>query len=320
MAFGGAAFAASRALIAQTAARVYRIAILDDASEGSRNETWPGIRKRLGELGLVEGKNLVIEVRYARGMSEGLNALAAETVAAKPDLILTPGTPTTRAVLRATSTIPVVFAGSADPAGTGLVVSLARPGGNATGISITATETSQKTLELLRELSPGVQRIGFLTDTANQAAAAAYSRLEEKARSLKVSIQLLDGIGRTALDRAFATIKRERIQGVLVAFPGTLLNHRDEIIKLAAAEKLPVVYGRHEYVFAGGLMSYDVDRGYGLVRAAELAHRILRGAKPADLPVEQIRKTRLDVNMKTAKALGIKVPLSILLRADEVIE
>jgi putative ABC transport system substrate-binding protein len=183
-----------------------------------------------------------------------------------------------------------------------------------------ATETSQKTLELLHELVPAADRVAFLTDTANQAAAAAYSRLEEKARSLKLSIRLLDGVGRTALDRSFATVGRDHIQGLLVGFPGTLLDHRDAIIQFAASEKVPVVYGRREYVVAGGLMSYDVDRGYGLARAAELVRKILNGVKPADIAVEQIHKTRLDLNMKTARAQGVKIPESIRLRADEVIE
>jgi putative tryptophan/tyrosine transport system substrate-binding protein len=318
-ALGGMILAAPRALIAQPTPLVYRIAILDDAADGARNETWPVFRKRLGERGLVEGRNLVLDVRYAGGMSEGLNSLASDIVATKPNLIVTPGTPTTRAVMRATSTIPIVFVGAADPAGAGLVVSLAKPGGNVTGVSIMATETSQKTLELLHELLPAAERIAFLTDTANQAAAAAYSRLEEKARNLQLSIRLLDAIGRTALDRSFATIKRDRIQGFLVGFPGTLLNHRDEIIQFAASEKLPVVYGRREYVLAGGLMSYDVDRNYGLGRAAELVHKILNGARPADIAVEQIHKTRLDINMKAAQGLGLKIPEPIRMRAEEVI-
>jgi putative tryptophan/tyrosine transport system substrate-binding protein len=316
----GALVAAQRHAFAQPSTPAYHVAILDDAADGARNETWPAFRKRLSELGPVNGRNIVVNVRYAGGASEGLNSLATEMVATKPDLIVTPGTPTTRAVLRATSVIPVVFVGAADPLGAGLVVSLAKPGGNVTGVSIMATETSQKTLELLHELAPGAERIAFLTDTANQAAAAAYSRLEEKARSLKLSIRLLDAIGKTSLDRSFTTINRDRVQGLLVGFPGTLLNHRDEIIQFAAREKLPVVYGRHEYVLAGGLISFDVDRAYGLARAAALVQKILNGAKPADTPVEQIHKTRLDVNMKTARAQGMKVPDSIRLRADEVIE
>ena len=320
LAMGAVLVAARRQAAAQAPTPVYRIAILDDAADGARNETWPVFRKRLSELGLVEGRNLVVNVRYAGGVSEGLNSLAAEIVATKPDLIVTPGTPTTRAVLRATSVIPVVFVGAADPAGAGLVVSLAKPGGNVTGVSIMATETSQKTLELLHELAPAADRLAFLTDTANQAAAAAYSRLEEKARNLKLSIRLLDGIGRTALDRSFATISRERVQGLLVGFPGTLLDHRDDIIQFAAREKLPVVYGRREYVMAGGLMSFDVDRAYGLARAAVLVQKILNGAKPADTAVEQIHKTRLDINMKTARTQGLKIPDSIRLRAEELIE
>jgi len=317
---GGVLVAMPRRVVAQPSPLVHHIAILDDAADGARNETWPVFRKRLSEFGLVEGRNVVVTVRYAGGVSEGLNALAAEIVAAKSDIIVTPGTPTTRAVLRATSAIPVVFVGAADPVGAGLVVSLAKPGANVTGVSIMATETSQKTLELLHELAPSAERVAFLTDTANQAAAAAYSRLEEKARSLKLSIRLLDGIGTTALERSFATISRDRVQGLLVGFPGTLLDHRDAIIQSALREKLPVVYGRREYVVAGGLMSFDVDRAYGLGRAAILVQKILGGAKPADLAVEQIHKTRLDLNMKTARAQGLRIPDSIRLRADEVIE
>jgi len=317
---GGVLVAMPRRVVAQPSPLVHHIAILDDAADGARNETWPVFRKRLSEFGLVEGRNVVVTVRYAGGVSEGLNALAAEIVAAKPDIIVTPGTPTTRAVLRATSAIPVVFVGAADPVGAGLVVSLAKPGANVTGVSIMATETSQKTLDLLHELAPSAERVAFLTDTANQAAAAAYSRLEEKARSLKLSIRLLDGIGTTALERSFATISRDRVQGLLVGFPGTLLDHRDAIIQSALREKLPVVYGRREYVVAGGLMSFDVDRAYGLGRAAILVQKILGGAKPADLAVEQIHKTRLDLNMKTARAQGLRIPDSIRLRADEVIE
>jgi len=320
VALGGALFAAPRQGLAQPPTPAYRIAILDDAADGARNQTWPAFRKDLAKLGLVEGRNVVVTVRYAGGVSEGLNSLAAEIVATKPNLIVTPGTPTTRAVMRATSVVPVVFVGAADPAGAGLVVSLAKPGGNVTGVSIMATETSQKTLELLHELSPTADRLAFLTDTANQAAAAAYSRLEEKARSLKLSIRLLDGIGRTALDRSFAAISRDHVQGLLVGFPGTLLDHKDEIIQFAAREKLPAVYGRREYVLTGGLMSFDVDRAYGLSRAAVLVQKILNGAKPADIPVEQIHKTRLDINMKTARAQGVNIPDSIRLRAEEVIE
>jgi putative ABC transport system substrate-binding protein len=316
----GAALAAPRALLAQPAKRVYRIAFLDDAGEGAREEIFSALINHLRERGFVEGRNLIVELRRAQGMSERLNSLAAELVATKPDVIVTPGTPTTRAAMRATSSIPIVFLGAADPLGAGLVASLARPGGNVTGISIVATETSQKTLELLHELLPGAQRIAYLTDPANPVVAIAYSRLEEKARALKLSLQMLDGNGSAALERSFAAIRQGRVQGLLVGFVGTLTFHRDEIVRFAAREKLPTVYGWSGYVHAGGLMSYDVDRKSGRPRAAELIQKIFRGTKPADLPVEQISKTLLSINMKTSRALGIKIPESILLRADEVIE
>lgn len=316
----GATFAAPCIGLAQPAKRVYRIGILDDAGENARQGDLAEIRDALRQVGLVEGSTIVFEVRRAQGVSERLNTLAAELVATKPDLILTPGTPTTRAALRATSSIPIVFWGAADPVGAGLVGSLARPGGNVTGVSIMATQTEQKNLELMHELAPAARRIAYLTDTGNQAATLTYSRLEEKAHALKLSLQMLDCFGRDALERAFATIRRERVQGLLVAFNGALLEYKDDIVQFAARERLVTVYGRAEYVAAGGLISYTVDRKSGRVRTATLVRRILDGAKPADLAVEQISRTRLVVNIKTARVLGLKIPQPILLRADEVIE
>lgn len=316
----GAAFAAPRALLAQTTKRVYRIAILDDASDSTRVTDWTTFRKRLAQLGLVEGRNLTIDVRFASGAPERLPSLAAELVASKPEIVVTPSTPVTRAAMRATASIPIVFIGVGDPVGSGLVTSLARPGGNVTGISIVATETIHKTLELLRELSPGVQRIAYLTDPANQNTAIVYTRLEESARRLKLSIQMLDGVGRVALDRTFATIRRERIQGLLVGAGGVLLDHREKIVQFAAREKLPVVYGREEWIPAGGLLSYGADRLAAYARGADLAQKILMGTRPAGLPVEQASSIRLVLNMKTARALGIAIPPSVRLRAHEVIE
>jgi putative ABC transport system substrate-binding protein len=315
-----AAFAVPTALVAQTARRVYRIGILDDAGETARQGDFAEIREALHRVGLAEGSTAVFEVRRAQGRSERLNALASELVATKPDIILTPGTPTTRAAMRATSSIPIVFWGAADPVGAGLVASLARPGRNVTGVSIMATQTEQKNLELLHQLAPKAQRIAYLTDTGNQAATLTYSRLEEKARALKLSLQMLDCYGREALEGAFATIRRERVQGLLVAFNGSLLEYKDDIVAFAAREKLLTVYGRAEYVAAGGLISYTVDRKSGRSRTADLVRKILAGAKPAELAVEQISGTRLVVNRKTAQSLGLSIPQAILLRADEVVE
>jgi putative ABC transport system substrate-binding protein len=308
------------ALRAQSASRVYRIAILDEASEKARAREWAAFRERLRELGLIEGKNAIYETRFARGQHERLSALAAELVAAKPDVIVCPNTPTARAAIRATATIPIVFIGPGDPAGTGLVASLSRPGGNATGFSATSPEVFVKSLELLRELSPGLQRVAFMSDVSNPAVIVTYSRLEENARKLKLAIQLLDGGGEVGLERSYAAIRRDRVQGLLVGTAGTVLNYRDQIVQFAAREKLLVVYGRREYVDAGGLLSYGIDRIPLSIRVADLVHRILHGAKPAEIPVEQIATVRMVLNLKTARALGVTVPASVRLRADEVIE
>ena len=316
----GLAFAAPRILLAQAKKRVYRIAILDDAAEGSRRDTWTIFRKRLAALGLSDGKNLTVDARFAASVSERLPVLAAELAATKPDAIVTPSTPSTRAAMRVTPSIPIIFIGAGDPVGTGLVTSLSHPGGNVTGISAIAPDTIQKSFELLLEISPALQRIGFLTDPGGQVAAVAYSRLAETAAKLRLSTQVLDGIGRSALDRAFATIKRDRIQALLVSTSGTLLDHRDEILQFVAREKMPAVYGREEWVRAGGLLSYGVDRRSAYERGADFVHKVLRGARPADIPVEQIAALHTALNLKTARALGIKIPESIRLRADEVIE
>ena len=305
---------------AQPAKRVYRIAILDDAVENARAHSWQIFRKRLGELGLVEGRDVVYEARYARGASERLPALAAELVALKPDIIVSSGTPTTSAAMKATSSIPIVFANSGDPVGSGFVASLARPGGNVTGISVMSGQMGGKQLELLREMSPAAIRLAYLGDASNKSSVAVFHQIEGHARAMNVTIRMLDGRKRIELERSFETVKREGVQGLIVGSPGLLMEHRDQIVQFAAREKLPVVYGRREYVDAGGLLSYAVDLQFGYLRGAEYVHRILLGAKAADRPVEQSSSVRTVLNLKTARALGITVPASVRLRADEVIE
>jgi putative ABC transport system substrate-binding protein len=315
-----AALAAPRTLLAQPARRVYRIATLDDAVESARDHLWRIFRNRLRELVLAEGNDVAYEARYARGASERLPALAAELVALKPDIIVCSATPTTIAAMRATSIIPIVVTAAADPVGTGLVATLARPGGNVTGISIIATEIVGKQLELLREMAPAAIRLAWLTDASNKASVAVFRQLEEHARAMNATIRMLDGRKRIELERSFETIKRERVQGLFVGTTAVLLEHRDQIVQFAARETLPAVYGQREYVDAGGLLSYSADRQLAYARAADYVHRILQGAKPADLPVEQISSIRMVLNLKTARALGITVPVSVRVRADEVIE
>ena len=319
VALSTAALALPGALLAQ-AKRIYRVAVLDSASETSRPQHWAAFRERLHELGFVEGKNVVYAFRYARAQHERLHALATELVAIKPDIIICAGTPETRAAIRATADIPIVFTAAGDPIGTGLVASLARPGGNVTGFSAAASETAQKNLELLLDLVPGVRRIAYLSDALNPGVSVIYTHLEEAARKRKLSIRMLDASDRTALERSFAAIRRDRVQALLVGNPGTVLDHREEIVRFAAREKLPAVYGRREFVDAGGLLSYGSDRRPLFRGAAELTHRILQGAKPAEIPVEQMAIIHTVLNLKAARALGIAIPDSIRMRADEVIE
>jgi len=318
--FMAAAVTAPCSTFAQSSRRSYRIAILDDADESARKADWLAFRNRLGELGISEGKNAAFDARFAGGEHERLLGLARELVAAKPDIVVTTGTPAARAAIKASAEIPVVFIGAADPIGSGLVASLSRPGGNATGLSVLSNETTQKSLELLHELAPGVQRVAFITDPANEIVASIFSRLTDSAQRLNVTVQMMDGVGQAALARTFEGIRREHLQALLIGTTGTLLDHRDEIVRFAAREKLPAVYGRVEFVRAGGLLSYGVDRINGARRAAEYVQRILLGESPATIPVEQTSTVHMAVNLKSARAAGIKIPDSIRVRADEVIQ
>ena len=316
----GAVLAAPQLLLAQPAKRVYRIATLDVAAESARPQLWQMFRNRLRELVLKDGNDVAYEARYASAETAQLPALAAELVALKPDVIASAGTPAASAAVKATSSIPIVFLGSGDPVGSGIVASLSRPGGNATGFSTMTTETYLKSLELLHELSPRAKRLGFLADASSKSMNLNYRRIEERAQKLKLPIRMLDARTRAAVDRSFATIRREQIQGLIVAATGVLLEHRDQIVQFAAREKLSVVYGRREYVDAGGLLSFGADLKIAYVRGADFVHRILQGAKPADMPVEQINNFLMVLNLKTARALGIAIPAAIRVRADEVIE
>jgi len=241
-------------------------------------------------------------------------------VGLKPDILVTTATPATSALIKATSSIPIVFTNSGDPVRMGLVASLARPGGNATGISIMTEQMGGKQVELLRELSPTAIRLAYLGDTSNKSSLSVFRQIEADTRAMNVTIRMLDGRKRIELDRSFEVIRRERVQGLIIGTTGVLLEHRDQIVQFAAREKLPVVYGRRDYVDAGGLVAYGVDLRFGFSRGAEYVHRILNGAKPADLPVEHSANPRMVLNLKAARALGITVPAAVRLRADEVIE
>ena len=304
----------------QPAGRQARIAILDDAREGADAARWHSFRSRLQELGYVEGRNLVIEARFSQGAPERLRALTAELIAVSPDVIVVSTTPATRAAMQATSAIPIVFAAVGAPVETGLVAGLARPGGNVTGLTIMSAEISAKWIEILTVIAPGARKFAFLGQASNQAVAAVFRSMQETARERNFFVQLMEATDPGAVDRAFELMVAEKFDGFMVASAPILLPHRQQIVDLAVRHRLPAVYSRDEYVTAGGLLSYAPDGNALFRRAADYVDRILRGAKVANLPVEQPTKFELVVNLKTAKALGISISQSILLRADRVIE
>ena len=305
---------------AQQAGKVHRIGMLETTSMALNAANIEAFRQGLRELGYVEGRNYIIEYRSADGRSERFPDLAAELVRQKVDVILTRGTPAVMAAKSATGAIPVVMAASSDPVLSGVVASLARPGGNITGLSSIVHEVSGKRLELIREVFPGVSRIAVLLIMSNPAEALQWKETEIAASSLRVQVQLLDVRKAGDFGRAFDAAIKQRAGALVVGLDTlTQTNHRF-IVDLAAKHRLPTIYGTREFVDAGGLMGYGVSYPDLYRRAATYVDKILKGAKPADLPVEQPTKFDLVINLKTAKALGLTIPPSLLARADEVIE
>lgn len=318
---GGAAIAAApRLASAQSADRALRLAILSEANEATRRQGWKTLFGRLAELGYVEGRNLAVESRHANGDPSKLPGLAAGLVAWRPDVIVAVTTPAALAAKNATTTIPVVFVGPADPVGSGLVPTLGRPGGNVTGFSPMQAEIGGKWIELLRELAPGLKRAAYLTDTGNGGEMLVFEQIRLRATSLRVDVQVFDGIAPGALDRSFDAIAGGRFDGLMVALTQALLPHRDRIVAFASRTPLPAIYARREYPDAGGLISYGADTIPLFARAAEYVQRIAQGAKPADLPVERPTYVRMVVNQRTARAQGFRIPQSVLVGADEVID
>jgi putative ABC transport system substrate-binding protein len=277
----------------------------------------------LRDLGYVEGRSLVIEYRNAEGKSERLPALAAELVALKADVIAAQGTSAALAAKQATRTLPIVFAGVGDPVTSGLVTSLARPGGNVTGSSILNPELVGKCLELLTQAVPGVSRVAVLWQPGGlgeRTGKDMLKRAEVAARALGVRLQVVEARGPENLDRAFSDMTRARAGALTVLPSGVFNNERRRLVDLAAKNRLPAVYPWRESVDAGGLMSYGPNVADSLRRAATYVDKILKGAKPGDLPVEQPTKFELVINVKTAKALGLTIPQLVLGRADHVVE
>ena len=307
------------AAAAQQAGKIYRVGFLWDSPA-----VWPNVleafRQGLRDLGWVEGQNIVVEYRWAEGRFDRLPALVEELVRLKVDLIVAPASIYTEAAKRATSTIPIVFASHADPVNTGHVASLARPGANITGLTVVMSETMAKSLDLLKEAIPGLTRVAVIWDPATPSHGPALKAVEVTGQALGLRLQTLAVRSATEFDSAFSAIVQERAGAVLVLATPLFIGRAKRLAELALTHRLPTMFGPREHVEAGGLLSYSPDRADLYRRAATYVDKILKGAKPADLPVQQATKFELVVNLKTAKALGVTIPRSLLARADEVIE
>jgi putative ABC transport system substrate-binding protein len=304
----------------QPAAKVPRIGFLGNSTADLEANLVGPFRDGLRALGYEEGRNIVIEYRWAEGEYERFPALIAELVASNVDVIVTAGTPASLAVKKATTTIPLVMVAVGDPVATGLVASLARPGGNITGLTSISSEMEGKRLELLREVVPKVSHIAVLWNAASPIQVIEEGEVRAAAGVLGVKMLSLGVRTREEIDDALATIIRERPDALLVLADRLFLHHRTRIIDFAAQERLPGVHAYRELIEAGGLMSYGPSYADMHRRAAAYVDKILKGAKPADLPVERPVKFELVVNLKAAKALGLTIPPSVIFRADEIIE
>jgi putative ABC transport system substrate-binding protein len=307
---------------AQQGGKAHRIGYLSGGSPSSERTSTlvEAFREGLRELGYVEGRNITIDWRFSQGRAEQFPSLVAELIQSKVEAIVTTGGPATRAAKQATSTIPIIMAFSGDPVGTGLVASIARPGGNLTGLSFMSPELSAKRLELLREAFPKVTRVAALWNPDDPVYALELQRTEAAAKGLGISLQPIEVRGAGEFEAAFASMARHRADALIVfAHTLTILNQRS-LVELANRDRLPTMYGLSEFVIGGGLIAYGPSLSALYRRAAFYVDRILKGAKPADLPVEQPTKFELLINLKTAKTLGFTIPPSLLLRADHVIE
>jgi putative ABC transport system substrate-binding protein len=307
---------------AQPAAKVYRIGLLGGSppnSPGGRR-AWDGFFQGMRELGYVEGQNIVAEGRFYGDHTDRLPALAAELVRLNVDVIVAGAPPAPEAAQRATSTIPIVMATHSDPVASGLAVSLAKPGKNVTGLSTFGPELVGKRLQLLTEAVPGISRVAVLRNPTVATQALDLREAGVAARSLKVQLQVLEARAPSDFGGAFSAMTRERAGAVIVLISSMFYAERTRIAELAAQSRVPAIYGPREFAEAGGLMTYGINLGESFRRAATYVDKILKGAKPADLPVEQPTKFELVINLKTAKALGLTIPPAVLARADEVIQ
>ncbi len=304
---------------AQQPKKVPRIGFLGGTAPSTVAARVEAFRQGLRELGYVEGKNIVIEYRYAEGKLDRLPALAAELVRLKVDVIVTGGPSATRPVKEATVTIPIVMAQDSNPVGNGFVASLARPGGNITGLSSYSTELNGKRLELLKEIVPRLSRVAVLGTSTEPGHAQSLRETDLAAGAFKVKLQYLDVLDPQDIETAFRAARKGRADGVLVLGSAVFNSHPTQIVELAVKSRLPATFWLSDFVEDGGLMSYGVSFIDLSRRAATYVDKILKGRKPADLPVEQPTKFELVINLKTAKQIGLTIPANVLARADKVI-
>src|SRR5437867_426395 len=304
---------------AQQPKKVPRIGFLLASSAGvdSRVEAF---RQGFRELGYIEGKNIAIEWRYAEGKEDRVPKLAAELVQMNVEIIVTDGTNVTRAAKNATKTIPIVMASDADPVGNGFVASLARPGGNVTGLVNLLAGLSGKRLEILKEAIPGISRVGVLWNPENPSSISAFKETQEAAQALAMQLQSLEVHGPDEFEGAFQAATKRQARALSVVSDSLMFNNRRRLLELAAKHRLPTMHTQSLWVEAGALMSYGTYFPDLYRRAATYVDKILKGAKPADLPVEQPTKFELVINLKTAKQIGLTIPQSVLYQADKVIK
>jgi len=305
---------------AQQPGQIPRIGLLGGGSASAVTGRIDAFHQGLHDLGYVDGKTIVIEQRWAEGKLDRLPALAAELVRLKVDAIVSVGPTVTRACKNANITTPIVMAFDDDPVGSGLVASLARPGGNITGLSSLSPGLSAKQLELLKEIIPRFSRVGVLGSLIHPGTAQSLKEMELAARAFKVQLHYFDVVDPKTVDSAFSAARKERADAVVVLTSVVTQTQREKIIDLAGKNRLPTIYFTAEWVEAGGLLAYGASFTDLFRRAAAYVDKILKGAKPADLPIEQPTKFELVINMKTAKALGLTIPQSVLGRADRIIE
>ena len=299
--------------------KVPRIGLLVATTRSAQLSRVEAFRRGLRELGYIEGQNITLEYRYAEGKLDRLSAFATELIELKVDLIVTSGPQATRPAKKATATIPIVMTFDSDPVGNGFVASLARPGGNITGLSALSPELSGKQLELLKEIVPKLSRVAILGNSTEPANPQTLKEIDLAAGALGVQLQPLDVVAPKDIETAFLAARKGRADALLALASPVLSDHRTQIVELERKNRLPAIHYRPEFVEAGGLMSYATSFTDLSRRAATYVDKILKGAKPADLPVEQPTKFEFVINLKTAKQIGLTIPPNVLARADRVI-